>query len=528
MRFLYFLLLVISTSVVFATLPGTAVIEIRTTGSSNNGGGFNSARGGTDYSQQDAAQLSNTDGAASGTTTFTSAGSTFTSQMVGNYLHITVGGGLTVGWYEIVTFTDANNVVLDRTPGTGSAATFFVGGALTLGTTLDDDIFEIAVAGNIYWIKAGTYTLGEAVGIAAAGTTTSMITLEGYNSTRGDLVDTKSNRPKIDCGASFSFTAAASTGWKYKNLWITGSGATMGGSGASFAIYNCFFENTSSTAGRPAISMGSNNSVRWSEFVSQNGNAITGTPLNTLLLGCYIAHSDVGASIATTTGMRFERCIFENCKTAAVSVSTGSNNSFFYNTFYGASATPVGIGFRSTGSTAPNHNLFGNIFYGLATAIEISTTAQDTISEDWNDFNNNTTDRTLIAAGSHSITNAPSFAGAAQITGSTATSSGSVLTQSGGDFSTVTNNEDYLRVISGATAGIYKITAHDTTTLTVNNSLGTGSSIVYVVYTGHNFSPSGTMVGFPGTISESTGYPKMGAIQPQSTGGEKSHVFVGP
>jgi hypothetical protein len=60
----------------------------------------------------------------------------------------------------------------------------------------------------------------------------------------------------------------------------------------------------------------------------------------------------------------------------------------------------------------------------------------------------------------------------------TATVSGSVLTQSGADFSDVTNNSDYVYIIkgTGVTPGRYKITGHTTTTLTLDSAPGDSSA----------------------------------------------------
>ena len=49
------------------------VWEVRTTGALDNGGGFNPASSGVDYSQQNSAELSLTDGDCDGSTTLTSA-----------------------------------------------------------------------------------------------------------------------------------------------------------------------------------------------------------------------------------------------------------------------------------------------------------------------------------------------------------------------------------------------------------------------------------------------------------------------
>ena len=59
--------------------------------------------------------------------------------------------------------------------------------------------------------------------------------------------------------------------------------------------------------------------------------------------------------------------------------------------------------------------------------------------------------------------------------GETATISSSVLTQTGADFSDVTDNVDriYIRKGTGITPGYYLITAHTTTTLTLFTDPGT-------------------------------------------------------
>ena len=191
----------------FAALPVTGVIELRATATASNvnGGGFNSARGGTDYTLQDAAQLALTDLAAtsaSGWLTLTSVTGGFTAAMVGNYIHIASGTNFTAGWYEVTVVTNGNTVTVDRACGAtadASAGVGKLGGAMSLNSTLDDELFEIGVAtngsgGNKFWIKAGSYTLGEAVATAASGGTQAPIVVEGYNATRGD-VPTGTNRP---------------------------------------------------------------------------------------------------------------------------------------------------------------------------------------------------------------------------------------------------------------------------------------------------------------------------------------------
>lgn len=477
-------------------LSATTVWEFRTTATAGNvnGGGFNAALGGTDYSQQNAAQLTQNDGVGVGTTNFGSVAGGFTSLMVGNLLHITASTGLTVGWYEIVAFVDGNNVTLDRTPGTGTVTTFYVGGALSLNSTLDDDVFEVFVAGNIVWFKAGTFTLGETISVAStSATTTANIFILGYNAARGDN-PTGSNRPSIAIGA---LALAFGANWTVKNIILSGTSATIASVGADSLVENCKAINTSTTVSRVAFLGGSGVLVLNSEFVSQNGIALSSTA-SQAFLGNYIHDSDIGIAMSGVGVLGVNFCLMEGCKTAGINITGATPRINITNcTIFGAVTTPVGIGIRSTNVTAISSRFLNNIIYGCSVGIEIATVQQDSIFEDYNDFNNNTTDRTRIATGAHSVTTNPSFTDVAEIVGATATTSGSVLTQAAGDFSTVTDNVDYLRVVSGTgvTVGTYLITAHSGTTLTVNNALGTSGAgnVVYVVRTGHNLLPTGAI-----------------------------------
>lgn len=179
-------------------LASTVVWEVRTDGDDNNGGGFDPAYGGTDYSQQAAAQLTVTDAATSGvgSTTLTSATGGFTSAMVGNVLHLYGGTNLTEGWYEIVGYTDGNTVTLDRAPDDGvggvSGATCKVGGALGSPGGLGAALVNALVAGHRAWIKSGTYTITSDTYNVSGGplnvNQAKSFLLEGYGTTRGDGV----------------------------------------------------------------------------------------------------------------------------------------------------------------------------------------------------------------------------------------------------------------------------------------------------------------------------------------------------
>src|SRR5436305_1368289 len=98
------------------------VFEIRASGNVNNGAGYSIAlgAGSTDFSQQDAAQLSVADAVTNGTTTITSATGGFTSAMRGNVCFILKVAAFTVGYYQITSVTNSNTIVVDTSAGLGS------------------------------------------------------------------------------------------------------------------------------------------------------------------------------------------------------------------------------------------------------------------------------------------------------------------------------------------------------------------------------------------------------------------------
>ncbi len=154
-------------------IAATAVWEIRTTATASNanGGFYNAAIGTNDYSQQDSAQYNLTGATSSGAGAVILHASA-AADMVGNGAHVISGTNFTAGWYEIISVVAGVSITVDRavTTGIGATGVVNIGGALSLGSS-DDAVFESPSAGNIMWVKAGTYTLGGTVNIAKAGTT---------------------------------------------------------------------------------------------------------------------------------------------------------------------------------------------------------------------------------------------------------------------------------------------------------------------------------------------------------------------
>lgn len=157
----------------------TAVWRLRTGGDAANGAGYDGTTypGGTDYSRQDAAQLTLSDIACSNTTTVTSATGGFTAAMVGNAIRLS-GGGAATGYYWITARASTNSITVDRAPGTVSAGSGRVGGACTGDPT---NLAAYVVAGNTVYLRA-------TAGNAASYPTTSLdYTIAAYATpTAGD------------------------------------------------------------------------------------------------------------------------------------------------------------------------------------------------------------------------------------------------------------------------------------------------------------------------------------------------------
>lgn len=480
---------------------------------------------GVDYSQGITAIVNNkTDFNAIGaSSTLTSATANFTPVMVGNIFHqTTTGTGAfgVVGWYEIVSYTNATTVVLDRTPNSGTASvntTGFVGGAMSMNSTLDDDFCEVWVGSNNIYSNTG-FTLGEAINIGStAPGTTNIAKLKGYQIYRYDN-PTASSKPSITVGA-LTFGIGQ---WKFvNNFFITGTVSTVFSCTIGNAWTNLKITNTGATA-QTAANINAQGLVDNCEIVSQNGTALN-LSSDTRVYGSYLHDSNILATTSAADAVLMFN-IFEAAITTAFQNASTSNEQYSVvanNTFYGREAkTGTGVSFAVPTTFAMNV-VVNNNFYGFTTAVSQATAQKFSNYADYNNYFNNTTDVTLFAKGLHDIAVNPNFTDATQLSGSTATTVGSVLTQSGGDFSTVEDNVDYLHVTSGTgvTTGGSLITSHTSTTLTVNNALGTssGGNVVWWATTGHNFGVGTNLAaqGFPGTFpaSKSIGYLDIGAVQ---------------
>ena len=504
---------------------------------------------GVNYAMQNTAIINGvTDFAAVGaSTTLTSVTANFTPVMVGNYFHQTTTGtgafGI-VGWYEIVSYTNATTVVLDRTEngGTASAAcTGYVGGAGRLNGL--EDTFQAMIpantAGGLFtfvWVQSGTYTISQ--NVSSTGNINWWV---GYTTVPGDTCNNAS-RPVLAFGA---FTAQFAALPYFRN--IIGTGTSANGVQV-FKSINCQFLNSSVTFGRFACSVSNANPIHFgSEFVSQNGTGLSGTiVLNANLFGCYIHDCSTGVTNSPNAPISAIGNIFESNVIAAITnTSSGTGQYIANNTFYGREAK-MGIGINGTSSTQSSARFINNIFYGLATGILETTAISNGNQSIGNNFFNNTTDATFWNKDASDLALNPNFTNVSQVTGTTGQGlAGSKLQDTTQNFTTagVVANRDYLHITSGGTltAGCYLITAITTTTnpndtLTLNNSLGTGAATgVYWITVGHNFQIGTNLKanGFPSftnaTGGLTTSFMDVGAVQRQeaSGGGTVGYAFVG-
>lgn len=487
-----------------------------------------------DYSQTDTAVINaiadfNAVGAS---TTMTSATAGFTPVMVGNIFHqTTTGTGAfgVVGWYEIATYVNATTVTLDRAPNSGTASvntTGYVGGAGVFNG-LEDTFKTTIPASSIVWIKNGTYTVSAAATTASTNSTAALPSFFiGYTSIRGDACN-QSNRPTLALGAN-QWSACQDV--IHRNIIVTGTAALMLVGGVNGHAINCKFYNSSSTINRVAYGPPGNSESIGCEVICQNGTGCSAAAAHNWY-GSYV-HDCTTGILSSVSGASYNRIVgnlFESNTTSDFSCNNVTGQAYVTNnTFYGREAK-MGIAVNLSGANTPTNKVFNNIIYGKTTGVSVSTGFAYTNIGYNNTFFNNTTDVINWTKDLTDIAVNPQFVNASQLTGTTANTSGSVLTDGSANFSGVNDGVDFLHVVSGTgvTTGGYLIVSHTSTTLTVNNPLGTSSSNndVYWVTNGHNFQVNSAFVG-NGSPSftnasggQNTSYPTIGAMIPQASAG---------
>ena len=521
-----------------ATLDGTIgnadiitnrVMGVNTTAGCSTVGTPTSGTFTIDYSQQDSAVLALSDLTSTASTTITTVTGGITPVMRGNVINLSSGTGVTTGWYEVVNTTNGTTFTSDRASGTYTLGVGKIGGAMSLGSG-DNTFFNIGTASstrsNLFFVKGNvTYSTSATITLQT-GNAAYPQEIIGYYLRRNDK-PTGSTRPVFSSGTTRAITQGGQSRVRYISL--TGSinsDATIATSSNVVTIENCKVVNKSTTAGSFGISVGGlGDLILGCEVISYRGTAIdiSSATREPCVVGCYIHHSNIGingASSSTITDNVIEECVTSLIVVDGSTVASKIVN----NTLYGAE-NKLGNGINSS-SNGANIIALNNIFYGLTTGMNFAAATNNFVDR-FNDFYNNTTDSSQTPVDPSNLTLSPVFSNVTQLTGTTATTSGSVLTQSGADFSSVVDGRDYCYIKSGSgvTAGIYGITSHTTTTLTLDIAPGTNATAnkVWQVTLGHNFAIGTNLksAGFPGAFPAAltTGYLDIGGVQRAEAGG---------
>lgn len=210
-------------------LSTSSVWEVRSSvGSDTNGGAFIAGASGTDFSQQNSAQVTYTDLVIDATTNtkLTSAAFPFTSAHVGNTIQIASGTGFTPGFYQVLSVA-SNVATMDSAVGSTSST----GGHGKLGGALASvpAVVAVAVFNNIIWFKAtAAYTFTSAISLSAVvdpshGDTP--IVFVGYTSTRGDNGRVSFTTSTNNVGL-FEFGGAC--GYTFQNIDASSTAGTPG------------------------------------------------------------------------------------------------------------------------------------------------------------------------------------------------------------------------------------------------------------------------------------------------------------
>lgn len=342
-------------------LTAATLWRIRIGGADTNAGCFDPtvASAGTDYTDQDAAQLSVTDLACAGTpwTTLTSATGGFTTAMIGNGFVISGGSGFTAGRYMITGSANTNTITVERAvaaSGTPSGATGKVGGALATF------VLSSCVTGNLVYVRGQgsndpidiDYNLSTASVSVPAG-----VSMIGYN-----------GRPKLGHGG---YGLALNLFSRVEKFWFTQTSLAQSTFGGAFATvnysasaYDCVFD----AAGFDAQQV-SNVSCTQCSFVNTGTQAVgtkyayKNTGLNDWVKDCLFKDQRFGAMNTTSStfvvGNIIQNCNGDgiNCVVASAGPSYGfgliSGNTIYQGTGHGISVN------------LSNVHILNNIIYGV-------------------------------------------------------------------------------------------------------------------------------------------------------------------
>lgn len=414
----------------------TAVWRVRPSGNNNNGGGYDAgiASAGTDFSQQNAAQVTQSGGTIStATTTLTDTGASFTSALIGNGIRV-AGTGITTTYTFITAVPTGTTLTLQTSPGTtGTSVTYSIGGGWA------DPFTNTApgplVAGNTVNILGSTspnpssyvydYTLNAAwtpaVGDASTGGSVKYANDPG---TPGYIAppSTLGGMPTIGLGASSRINVSNGGQQAFQGLWFALTVAN-----SNFGIFNAndsthlitylgvVFDQAGFDSGWQFNgSYGAFSYFFGCELFSSQTAGAGGQPIFTssasYLDSCNI-HDAIGPGVNLNSGNQgIINSVVAKCNGYGVKILSGSSGQTIrvgQCTIDGHTGHGIEVSDQLTLSVADIHNNIisnntGGGKFGLI--IDAGTTAQnDRVKAfvDYNVYYNNTANYSAISAGAH-------------------------------------------------------------------------------------------------------------------------------
>lgn len=368
----------------------TVCWEIRTTASDTNGGGFNAGATGTDFSLQDAAQITYTD-MVIGTpnTTFTSVLNSPAATLVGNIINVTSGTGFTVRRYQVLSVA-AGVATVDKALGTigSTGGNGKMGGALASITAVTSQYVrsnKIFVKATATYVQTATATFATGAAVSNSVPYTRLI---GYTTTRGD-----GGRATIQLSTNSGLTALRATGEciSFENFTIDCNNLTtstgVGGTN-TIRVLNVKV-STFKTAG---ISNSGKSLVEDCEITGGVSGATAGIDVSNFsqVVRSYV-HDNVCPGITALNSCIVAFCLITN-NTGASSdgMTIGIDSHVFNNTIYGSGRDGIVGLFTDAGTNIQirNNILSNNGAYGLDLATSAGFAADP--SYDGNAYYSNT------------------------------------------------------------------------------------------------------------------------------------------
>jgi hypothetical protein len=412
----------------------TCILEVRTTGDDTNGGGFDNgvASPGTDYSQQDSAQITYTDLVIDNfdNTKVTSAANPFDSTCPGNLINISSGFPFNGGVYVVESVSGSTAKLSSVVGNTGST-----GGHGKLGgayQTLSQATNNMMIGGQIVYMKGGTYQISSGILpplIVGSSTYTSLGRIVGYSTIRGD-----GGRITIQAtGGSVMFSASSSATWtstlSWENIVFDGNSTTVRCIDCNLPAFvqlqflNCIFKNFAGTyiIGGSLNEFAGGLNIQRCEFTN---NALSGGSTGGIVFfSCNGSYPE--AALSVTESYFANNSVGQSSVCAAIYVA-GAGVNIARNIIYNNTGTNMsGILLRSPGAgcvqnndivsntlagitliadTGPNVSITNNIISGSATGITGSWATTPTIlAINHNAYWNNTTNKSGFTAGSGEV-----------------------------------------------------------------------------------------------------------------------------